>query len=88
MLFRRCSGPSPTAEVRKASAMRSNARFATARKSAFFVPKSRTTYGCETPARSAMRSVVAPSRPRRANSIAAAAVISARRSSAVCRAGF
>ncbi len=88
MLSRRSSGLSPTAELRNASAMRSKARFATARKSAFLVPNNRTTYGCETPARSAMRSVVAPSRPRRANSIAAAAVISVRRSSAVCRAGF
>ena len=34
---------SPIADARKASAMRSNARFATARKSAFLVPKRRTT---------------------------------------------
>ena len=83
MFSSRSPGPSPTAAARNASATRSKARFATARKSAFLVPNRRTTYGCDTPARSAMRSVVAPSSPRRANSIAAAAVISVRRSSAV-----
>ena len=42
---------------------RSSPRLA-ARKSSFFVPKSRKTYGCEMPARRAMSSVDVPCSPR------------------------
>src|SRR5579862_5825478 len=75
----------PSAARWNISSVSRKQRATTARKSSFFVPKRRKTYGCEMPARSAMSSVEAPSKPCAANSTSAASRISSRRSSFVFR---
>src|SRR5260221_2798272 len=74
-----------SAAASNAAIIRSVARAHAAMNRAFFDGNRRKTYGCETPARLAMSSVVVPCRPRRENSATAARTTCSRRASALIR---